>query len=102
MIEPYLPLAKGIGRPRGWPLREIINGIFYGLRFGCPWRRCRRHSTPGDRLSLFAAWRDACLSRQINHALALTDRERRARSRPSAADIDSQRSRPRRLAPARL
>ena len=29
MIEPYLPPAKGIGRPRGWPLREIVNGIFY-------------------------------------------------------------------------
>ena len=29
VIEPYLPPAKGIGRPRGWPLREIVNGIFY-------------------------------------------------------------------------
>ena len=24
VIEPYLPPAKGIGRPRGWPLREIV------------------------------------------------------------------------------
>ena len=39
VIEPYLPPAKGIGRPRGWPLREIVNGIFYVMRSGCPWRQ---------------------------------------------------------------
>ena len=38
MIEPYLPPAKCIGRPSGWPLREIVNGIFYIMRCGCPWR----------------------------------------------------------------
>ena len=39
VFEPYLPPAKGIGRPRGWPLREIVNGIFYVMRSGCPWRK---------------------------------------------------------------
>jgi hypothetical protein len=33
-----LPAAKSTGRPRTWPMREIINGIFYVMRSGCPWR----------------------------------------------------------------
>jgi len=49
VIEPYLPPAKGIGRPRGWPLREIVNGIFYVMRSGCPWRQLRRTFRPGAR-----------------------------------------------------
>lgn len=37
-IAPYLPEAKGKGRPReiGW--REIMNGIFYIVKNGCVWR----------------------------------------------------------------
>jgi transposase len=26
------------GRPRRRPMHEIINGIFYVMRAGCPWR----------------------------------------------------------------
>ena len=37
VIEPHLPPAHGTGRPR-WPMREIVNGIFYVMRAGCPWR----------------------------------------------------------------
>jgi transposase len=28
VIEPHLPATKTMGRPRAWPMREIINGIF--------------------------------------------------------------------------
>jgi transposase len=38
IIEPLLPEAQGIGRPREVDLQEIINGIFYVLREGCSWR----------------------------------------------------------------
>jgi transposase len=38
IIEPLLPEAQGIGRPRQVDLREIVNGIFYVLREGCSWR----------------------------------------------------------------
>jgi transposase len=27
VIKPRLPVAKSMGRPRAWPMREIINGI---------------------------------------------------------------------------
>ena len=28
VMEPHLPPAHGTGRPRSWPMREIVNGIF--------------------------------------------------------------------------
>jgi transposase len=36
VIEPHLPATNVTGRPRAWPMREIINGIFYVMRAGCP------------------------------------------------------------------
>jgi transposase len=38
VIEPHLPKRCAMGRPREWPMREIVNGIFYVMRAGCPWR----------------------------------------------------------------
>jgi transposase len=38
VIEPHLPKPCATGRPREWPMREIVNGIFYVMRAGCPWR----------------------------------------------------------------
>ncbi len=35
ILEPYLPPPARTGRPREWPMREILNGIFYVLRGGC-------------------------------------------------------------------
>ena len=92
VIEPYLPPAKGIGRPRGWPLREIVNGIFYVMRSGCPWRQLPKDLPPWSTVyRWFAAWRDACLFEKINQALVITDRERVGReASPLAAIIDSQ------------
>jgi hypothetical protein len=29
VIAPHLPKPCATGRPREWPMREIINGIFY-------------------------------------------------------------------------
>jgi transposase len=37
VIAPHLPKPCAMGRPREWPMREIINGIFYVMRAGCPW-----------------------------------------------------------------
>jgi len=34
VIEPHLPEPKTRGRPRGRPLREIINAIYYVMRSG--------------------------------------------------------------------
>jgi transposase len=38
VIAPHLPKRCATGRPREWPMREIVNGIFYVTRAGFPWR----------------------------------------------------------------
>ena len=37
-LEPHLPAPEATGRPRIYPLREILNSIFYVVRSGCSWR----------------------------------------------------------------
>src|ERR1044071_7040338 len=38
IIEPHMPPPAKLGRPPDWTFREIIDGIFYILRGGIPWR----------------------------------------------------------------
>ena len=38
VLAPLLPPVSLVGRPPAWPLREIVNAIFYVLRGGIPWR----------------------------------------------------------------
>ena len=59
VITPHLPKPCAMGRPREWPMREIINGIFYVMRAGCPWRLLPKDLPPwGTIYRWFAAWRD--------------------------------------------
>src|SRR5215469_15760039 len=37
-VQRYLPPLLRRGRPRTYPLRRILDAIFYVLRTGCPWR----------------------------------------------------------------
>jgi transposase len=92
VIEVLLPSPKTRGRPRGWPLREIVNAIFYVMRSGCPWRLLPSDFPPWSTVyRWFSAWRDACVFEKLNHALVMADRERCGReASPSAAIIDSQ------------
>ena len=73
-------------------MREIINGIFYVTRAGCPWRLLPSDLPPwGTIYRWFAAWRDEGCFERINHALVMADRERVGRdASPTAAIIDSQ------------
>jgi transposase len=73
-------------------MREIVNGIFYVMRSGCPWRLVPSDLPPwGTIYRWFAAWRDDGRFERINHALVMADRERVGRdASPSAAIIDSQ------------
>jgi transposase len=92
VIEPHLPAAKGTGRPRAWPMREIINGIFYVMRAGCPWRLLPSDLPPWNTIyRWFATFRDESRFEKINHALVMLDRERVGRqASPTGAIIDSQ------------
>ena len=60
VIEPHLPPTRGTGRPRSWPMREIVNGIFYLMRAGCPWRLLPNDLPPWATIyRRFAAFRDS-------------------------------------------
>ena len=91
----FVPPEVGInatGRPRAWPICEIVNGIFYVMRAGCPWRLLLNDLPPwGTIYRWFAVWRDDGRFERINHALVMADRERVGRdASPTAAIIDSQ------------
>jgi transposase len=90
VIAPHLPKPRATGRPRAWPMREIVNGIFYVMRAGCPWRLLPKDLPPwGTIYRWFATWRDDGRFERINHALVMADRERVGRdASPSAAIID--------------
>ena len=51
VIAPHLPKPCATGRPREWPMREIVNGIFYVMRAGCPWRLLPNNLRHGERFT---------------------------------------------------
>ena len=91
-IAPHLPPERTTGRPRAWPMREIVNAIFYVMRAGCPWRLIPTDLPPwGTVYRWFAQLRDTRRFEAINHYLVMEDRERAGReASPSAAIVDSQ------------
>ena len=91
-LAPLIPSARPGGRPRGQDMREVIDGILYVLRTGCPWRHLP-HDLPNPKtcwyyFNRFAAdgtWRD------IAEALHPAARVRSGREpRPSQAIVDAQ------------
>lgn len=72
--------------------REIVNGILYVLRSGCPWRMVP-HDLPawGTLYDYFRTWRDDGTWDQIQKSLLKRVRKAEGRNEePSAAVIDSQ------------
>jgi len=92
VTEPLLPPLSAVGRPPAWPMRDIVNAIFYVLRGGIPWRMLPPCFPPRQTVyGWFAAWRDAGVWQSISHRLVMLDRERAGReASPSACVIDSQ------------
>jgi transposase len=92
LIGPFMPAPNPRGRPRAWPLREILNAIFCVLRGGIAWRFLPREFPPRTTVfRWFAQWRDTGNFERIKHLLVMADRERVGRDpSPSAAVIDSQ------------
>src|SRR3954468_23622022 len=104
ILAPHMPPPANRGRPRDWTFREIINGIFYVLRGGIPWRLMPTDLPPWPTVyRWFAAWRDDGLFETIHHALVMSDRARVGReASPSAAIVDSQWVKTTQRRPARL
>lgn len=95
-IEHFFPpqqRASGrAGRPRTYPVREIVNAICYLARSGCAWRMLPHDFPPWKTVSYyFYTWRDAGLWEQVHASLRQTIRALDGREpTPSAAVIDSQ------------
>ena len=86
VIEPLMPAPKLRGRPRAWPLREIVNAIFYGLRGEVAWRLLPREFPPRTTVYCwFSLWRDTGLFETMNHLLVMADRERAGREASHSA-----------------
>ena len=71
VLEPLLPPALPFGRPRKWPLRRLVEAMFYLLRGGLAWRMLPQDFPPMTTVQrYFHAWRDAGLWQKINACLA--------------------------------
>jgi transposase len=92
VLAPLLPPPAKTGRRRAWPMREMLNAVFYVLRSGCPGRLLPEHFPPHQTTyRWFVRFRDEGLWESLNHHLVMLDRERVGReASPSAAVIDSQ------------
>jgi putative transposase len=92
-IEHLFPRARGrAGRPRTYPLRDIVDAILYLARAGCAWRMLPHDFPPWKTVSYyFYTWRDAGVWERVHAALRAEIRATDGREpTPSAAIIDSQ------------
>lgn len=92
IIAPFMPPPARTGRPRLWPMREIVNAIFYVLRSGCAWRLLPKDFPPMTTVyGWFLRFRRQGVFATISHHLVMQDRQRVGReASPTAAVIDSQ------------
>jgi len=92
ILEPLLPPEKTGGRPRKYPMREVLNGIQYVLRGGGAWR-LMPHDLPHWQTAYqtLRAWRRDGTWVRIHDQLRDEVRIRMGRHpHPSAAIIDAQ------------
>ena len=91
-LKPLLPPDKAGGRPRKYPMREVINGIQDILRGGCAWR-LMPHDLPQWQTAYqtFRAWRQDGTWLRMHDQLRERVRTQMGRHpQPSAAIIDAQ------------
>ena len=91
-VKLLLPASKARGRPREWPLRLILDGIFYLLRSGCAWRMLPREYPPWPTVhDYFRRWRQDGTLERIHTCLREQYRRKSGRNAsPSGAVLDSQ------------
>jgi transposase len=91
-LESHLPVPKANGRPRLYPLREILDAIFYVVRSGCAWRLLPHDFPPWKTVyHYFRFWRLDGTGEKMHTALRERVRVRLRRNpKPSAAIVDSQ------------
>ncbi len=80
------------GRPRLWPVRRVLDAVFYVLRSGCPWRLLPHDFPPWQTVFYhFRRWRLDGVWYRLHEALRAATRQREDRHPgASAAILDSQ------------
>ena len=92
VLRPLVPLPSLEGRTPFVERREIVNGILYVLRSGCPWRLLP-HEYPNWQTvyHYFRRWEREGVWDQILKTLRMQVRQKQGRdAEPSAAIVDSQ------------
>src|SRR5215210_1829862 len=91
-LEPLLPAPKANGRPRVYPLREILNAIFYVVKSGCSWRLLPHDLPPWRSVyHYFRQFRLDGIWARVHAAIRERVRVRLKRNpQPSAGIVDSQ------------
>ena len=92
-LEPLIPAAKPGGRARKTDMRAAMNGIFYLLRTGCPWRYLPRGAFPprSTVYNIFRQFQRDGVWERIWEELHMALREALGReASPTAAILDSQ------------
>ena len=92
ILEPLIPAISEDAAHIKYTRREIVNGILYVLRSGCPWR-LMPHDLPawGTVYDYFRQWQKQGVWDQVLEALRRQKRKKQGRDEePSAAVIDSQ------------
>ena len=92
VLDPLMPIAAGLGRPRTTDLRMVVNAILYILTTGCQWRALPKNFPPRSTVQrYFYRWRDDGTWRWMNLRLLVMVRRMQGRKAiPSAGIIDSQ------------
>jgi transposase len=95
LLAPLIPAPKPGGRPRTTDMRQLLDGLFYLVRTGCPWR----HLPPPPAFppwstvyGYFRTFLAAGVWESMRHHLVTMLREQAGKeASPTAAIIDTQR-----------
>src|SRR5450755_4699510 len=92
VMEPLLPEASALGRPRATDLRTVMNAILYIASTGCQWRQLPKDFPPYSTVQgYFYAWSRGGIFASLNYSLVMASRETVGReASPTAGVIDSQ------------
>jgi putative transposase len=90
LLAPLLPAPAQRGRLRAWPLRLLLNALFYVLRTGYAWRYLPREYPPWQTAyTTLRQWRLQGVWQRIHEALRQAVRLQAGRqAAPSAAIMD--------------
>src|SRR3954452_10168151 len=93
LIEPLMPEPNQRGRPREWPLREVMNAIFYALRGGVAWRLLPNDLPPRTTVYLgIGEWRDTALFETMIYLFVMAVSQRVAGEAPTRRTVPASQS----------